>query len=83
MLEELELLAQRHFLRARCCERQAQEVAQPGHHPVGRLDVAVEQRGDRVQRVEEEVRLQLDLERLQLGPGELGLQLQGRRSRSR
>ena len=44
---------------------------------VGGLDVAVHQRRDRVERVEEEVRLQLPLQRLQLRLGEPRLELRG------
>ena len=43
-----------------------QQVAQLDEHPVRGLDVAVHQRRNRVQGVEEEVRVELTLQRLQL-----------------
>ena len=67
-----------HLLRADAVERQAQQVAQPRQHGVGGVDVAVHQRRDRVQRVEEEMRVQLPLQRLQPRLGEPGLQLRRR-----
>ena len=59
-------------------ERQAQQVAQPRQHGVGGLDVAVHQRRDGVERVEQEVRVQLALQRLQLRFGEPRLELRRR-----
>ena len=64
--EEIELLLQRHFLHADVLQRHAQQVAQLRDHVVGGIDVAVHQRRDRVERVEQEVRLQLPLQRLEL-----------------
>ena len=66
LLQELELLLQRHSGRARSRERHPEQVAQPADHPVGRFRL-VHQRRDRVQRVEEEVRVELRLEGLQAG----------------
>ena len=65
-VEELKLLPERHLLRGRRVERQAQEVAEPRDHLVGRVRVGVDERGDGVQGVEEEVRVELHLQSLQL-----------------
>ncbi len=73
--EEIELLLQRDLLDADVLERDAQQIAQLGDHVVGGIDVAVHQRRDRVERVEEEMRLQLPLQRLQLSLDEMGLEL--------
>ena len=56
LLDELELLAERHLLGAVGLEAHPEQVAQAGDDPVGRLGVGPHQRGDRVQGVEEEVR---------------------------
>jgi len=74
-LEKGELLAQRHLLRLLVIERGAQEVAEPGDHSPSRLRFGRNERRDRVQCVEEEVRLQLHLERLQPRLGEALRQL--------
>ena len=66
LLQHLELLLQRHLLDVRRVQRHAQQVAEPVHHPVGGVDVGPHQAGDGVQGVEEEVRMQLSLQRLQL-----------------
>ena len=65
LLQELELLLQRDARRAAAVERQSQQIAQAADHPVGRVRVGVDQRRDRVQRVEQEMRVQFRLERLQ------------------
>ena len=75
LCEEVELGLERDFLLAELLERQAQQVAQPHQRPVGGLDVAVHQRRDRVQRVEQEVRVQLLLQRLELRLDQPGLEL--------
>ena len=58
-------------------ERQAQQVAEPHQRAVGGLDVPVHQRRDRVQRVEEEVRVQLLLQRRELRLDQPRLELRG------
>ena len=73
--EELELRLERHFLLADALEREPQEIAQPHQRAIGRFHVAVHQRGDRVQRVEEKVRMELLLQRPELRFGELGFEL--------
>ena len=78
MSQEVDLVLERHLLRADAIERQAQQVAQLRQHLVGGVDVAVHQRRDRVQRVEEEVRVELPLQRFELRLGEPGLQLRSR-----
>ena len=55
--------------------RQAQQVAQSHERPIGGLDVPVHQRGDGVQRFEQEVWVELLLERLELGLDEPRLEL--------
>jgi hypothetical protein len=47
-----------HLLRAPALERLAQQLGQLRHHALCRLHVAVNEGGDGVQDVEEEVRLQ-------------------------
>ena len=64
-------------------ERQAQQVAEPHQRAIGGVDVLVHQRGDRVQRVEEEMRMQLLLERLQLRLDEPRFELRRRAARAR
>ena len=64
-----------HLLLAEVLERHAEQIAQPHQRPVGGLDVAVHQRRDRVQRVEQEVRVQLLLQRLELRLDQPGLEL--------
>ena len=72
-LQDLDLLFDADFLRVRP-EAHSQQVAQSIDHDVGRLDVAPHQARDRVQRVEQEVRLELPLQRLELRLGEARLQ---------
>ena len=61
-----ELLRELDFLDADLAQRDAQQIAQPLDHQVGLFRIAMDQRRDRVQRVEQEVRMQLLLQRLQL-----------------
>src|SRR5437868_7960026 len=63
-LEKLELFVKRDFLFARIFQRQSKKVAEPGYHRVGGACVFIHERGDRIQSVEQEVRMQLHLERL-------------------
>ena len=51
-------------------ESDAKQIAQPADHPVGGVGLGMNQRRDRVQRVEEKVRVQLRFERLQPRLGE-------------
>ena len=64
-----------HFLHADVLQRDAQQIAQLRDHVVGGIDVAVHQRRNRVERVEEEMRLQLPLQRLQLRFDEMRFEL--------
>ena len=48
---------------------------QPRDHDVGRLDVLPHQRGDRVERIEQEMRMELHLQRLHLRAGQRRLQM--------
>ncbi len=70
-LQELELVLERDFLLAALVERDAKQIAQPRQHLIGGFHVAVHQRRDRVERVEEKVGMQLPLQRLQLRLGKL------------
>src|ERR671939_594625 len=76
-MQELHLLIQRDLLRAGVLQRQAQEVAEARDHRAGRLSVLVEQGRDGVERVEEEVRVELHLQSLKLRLRELCLKLRG------
>src|SRR4051794_17986990 len=58
-------------------EREPQQPSQPGDHLVGGFRIGVHQLGDGVQGVEEEMRLQLHFEHLQVGPDQPRLQLRG------
>src|SRR5581483_4690242 len=71
----LQLLGQRHFLFELAIEREAEKLAEARQHRVRRLDIAVHQRGDRIERIEEEVRLELHPQRLQLRARQLARQL--------
>ena len=75
LAEKVELGVERDFLFAEPLEREPQQVAEPHQRAIGGVDVAVHQRGDRVQRVEEKMRMQLLLQRLELRLHEPGLQL--------
>ena len=74
-LQEVELRLERHFLRADVLQRHAEQIAQRRDHRVGAAHVLVHQRRDRVQRVEQEVRLQLHAQHLQLRLREPRLEL--------
>src|SRR5215510_9917180 len=64
--EKFQLLPQRSHLRSDVLQSQSQQVAQPRDHPLGGFHVAAHQRRDGVQRVEEEMWMQLHFQRLQL-----------------
>src|SRR5262245_40884430 len=73
--EKFQLLPKRRLLRTDVLHSQSQQVAQPRDHPLGGFHVAAHQRRDGVQRVEEEMWMQLHFQRLQLSLRQLGLQL--------
>ena len=75
--EEVELGVQRDLLLADVLERHPQQIAELHQRAVGRFDVAVHQRRDRVQRVEQEVRLELLPERRHLRFDQPGFELRG------
>ena len=52
-----------------------EKIAQTGDHVLGAFGIFQDERGDAVQGVEEEVRVELHLQRLHLGLGELRLEL--------
>jgi hypothetical protein len=70
--QQLQFRGERHFLAA--ADRFAQEHAQARDHLLGGVRVLVNQLGDRVQRVEEEVRLELRAQELEPGVGQDRLQ---------
>ena len=73
--EEVELLLERHFLHADALQRHAQQIAEPRDHGVRGIDVAMHQRRDGVERVEQEVRLHLPLQGVQPRLDQPGLEL--------
>src|SRR5215204_1094062 len=72
--QELKLLLERDLLRAGVLQGETEEVAQSSDHAVGRVRVAVQEGGDGVERVEEEVRMELHLEGFELRLRELRLE---------
>src|SRR6266850_2486583 len=76
--QELQLLLQRDLLRTRAIEHPPQQIAQPGQHADGEgILTGANELADGVQRIEQEVRLELHLERFQARRGELGFELRG------
>ena len=65
--DEVDFLPEGHFMRADVVEHQTQQIAEPIEHQLGRLDILAHHRGDRMQGVEEEMRLQLGLHQQQFG----------------
>ena len=74
-LQEFDLFGETNFGPRRRLERQPQQIAQLREHAFGSGHIAVHQRRDRVQRVEEKVRVQLMLQRLELRFDEPRLEL--------
>jgi hypothetical protein len=75
--EKVDLLPQRDYLMARVVQRETQQPAQAGDHQVGRIRLGVNQLGHGVQGIEEEMRLQLHLEHLEVSTRQPSLQLGG------
>ena len=72
LAHQIELVVEAHFARAMPPQRAPQQLAQLLHHPHGAGGVAVARpHGNRVQRVEEEVRVDLRFERRKAGTCEL------------
>src|SRR5687767_10344913 len=63
--EKIQFLAKGHLLSVGALERVAQQFAQACDHAIGGLDVLVHKGGNGVERVEKEVRVQLNLQGLQ------------------
>ena len=78
LLQERELLMQRDFVHADAVERHAQQVGELERHVLGGFAVVASERGDGVQRVEQEVRLELDLQHFELSVGQLRFELRGK-----
>src|SRR5208283_3621114 len=74
-LEERQLAAERHFVDTHGVQREAQQVRQLQSHVLGGEAVVTGQSGDGIQGVEQKVRLELDLQHLELGIRELRFQL--------
>src|ERR1700730_7626456 len=62
-------------MRPRCVQSKPQQIAQLREHDIGGLHVFVHYRRNRIQRVEEKMRLQLKTQILQLRFGKLRLQV--------
>src|SRR5690242_14753184 len=76
-LEEIELLGKAYFLPAALSEGESQQIGEPDHHPLRLRGVLSSQDGDRVQGVEEKVRLELGAEGVQSSGREGGFELRG------
>ena len=76
-VEKGQFLAQWDFVLVGALERQAEQIAQARNHAIGGLDVFVHQGGDRVERIEQEMRVELHLQRLKLCLGQPLLQFRG------
>ena len=75
MLDQRELVAEGYLVLVAVLHGEAQEIAESCEHRVGSVDVAVHQRRDRVQRVEEKVGMDLRAKRLQLRLGQSRAQI--------
>src|SRR5271157_587695 len=75
LLQKGQLATERHFVDAHRVQRKAQQVGQLQRHVLGSETVVTCQRSNRVQCIEQEVRLKLDLQYLKLGVRELRFQL--------
>ena len=69
-IEQRQLAIQRHAIDEPDIERLAQQMAQVADHALGRFGPLVDQLGDGVERVEQEVRLELHAQHLESRPGE-------------
>ena len=70
--EEFEFLAQRDLLHVAAIQRAAEQFAEADDHAVGRVGILVDERGDGVERIEQEVRIDLHAQGLQAGLDEFG-----------
>ena len=83
LLQKQQLAAQRNFMHADRVERRAQQVGQLQRHMFGRRAIVPRQRRDGIQRVEQEMRFQLNLKHFELRVGQLSFELRRLQSRSR
>ena len=74
-LDEVELFIQRQLLDVGGLERASQQLGELCQHQFGGVRIVPHQPRDGIQRVEEEVRMQLHLEGFDLGAGELHFEL--------
>src|SRR5208337_3035992 len=75
LLQEGQLAAERQFVDTDSVQREAQQVRQLQGHVLGGESVVAGQSGDGIQGIEQEMRLELDLQHLKLGVCELRFQL--------
>src|SRR5271165_6839925 len=75
LLQEGQLAAERQFVDTNSVQREAQQVRQLQGHVLGGKSIVAGQSGDGIQRVEQEMRLKLDLQHLKLRIRELRFQL--------
>ena len=73
-LDRAELAGERDFGFGRRLERAAQQLAQSSDHAAHALGIAIDERGDRVQCVEQEMWIELALQDREPGLGKLGAQ---------
>ena len=73
--EEIGLLPERNHLMTGVIQREPEQAAKAGDHLVGGLGLGVHQLRDGVEGVEQEMRLQLHLEHLEMGLGQARLQV--------
>src|SRR5262245_5108286 len=69
--QKFQFLPEGRQLLAAVLQRQTQKVSEPRHHLIGGVNILMKQSRDRIERIEQEVRLQLHLQRLQLSLGQL------------
>ena len=82
-LDHAQLVAERRQLAGRPIERRPHQVAQSEQHRQRRLvALSADQRRDRVQRVEQEVRLDFQPQRVELRARQLGFELRSREARA-
>ena len=76
-IEDSQFFAERHFMDRAVGKEEAQQLAEPRNRALREFRIFMHQRRDRVQGIEEKVRVQLHLQRAQLGLDELRLEVGG------
>src|SRR3984885_4872470 len=77
LVEVFHLPFEPNLLDSGAIEGEAQEIAEARNHAVRCLHITIHERGDSVQRVEQEMRLQLHLEHFELRHRQFGFELAG------